>query len=413
MSLLTKVGSFAAATTTGAHSVTGVGFQPKLLFWWGNGRTTDGHNAYTGGTPNTDQPWSFGICAVSGASSDQACVASEEDFTAGGPLYTGDGYHVKSAGTTHGIRFDGTPGTGVTLDSDGFTPNYLDALNASVINYMALGGTSLQTKILGAFDISGFATGNHSFTGMGFQPDAVILWGGTVNSAGIGFVSSTTSRFSMSNGFLTNAAEYFRSDKAFVCMYHETKDYEADIVSFDADGCTINFSTINGAASGNPMNFVVLGLKGVNMKAGTFTEPATTGNHGVTGVGFQPTALLLNSLMYPASTVPQNQTAISGGGASWAAGGTDGTNQGAIAYRSWTDGCTYLSRTKCYGSMNDTGTVTAEAAITSFDTDGFTLNWSSVSGNSDVLGYFAFAPVGGTPKSLIARNRHRPSGWQF
>ena len=77
---------------------------------------------------------------------------------------------------------------------------------------------------------------------------------------------------------------------------------KASWVSMDADGFTLNFTT----AGGSPNQGFSLALKGVTAKAGSFSK-STSGapaSQAVSGVGFQPSLVLLSSFQDVAQANP-------------------------------------------------------------------------------------------------------------
>lgn len=105
---------------------------------------------------------------------------------------------------------------------------------------------------------------------------------------------------------------------------------------------------------------------------GTFAAPAGMGVEAVTGVGFEPRAVLLWMTEHGANG--------SLDGARFGRGWTDGTRQGAVAsawesggnasHSRWTDEA-------CVTLVSEQGALLAEAAVESFDPDGFSLSWAT------------------------------------
>ena len=111
-------------------------------------------------------------------------------------------------------------------------------------------------------------------------------------------------------------------------------------------------------------------------KVGTFTAPGVGGNMNVTGVGFQPT------LLYIIMLHPNNATRTIRG-----EGWTDGITQ----FCNYTDTTETASSTSKIIDWIDTTTITIQSAsFVSFNTDGFTLNFTTSTFNTHVFGYVAF-----------------------
>lgn len=106
---------------------------------------------------------------------------------------------------------------------------------------------------------------------------------------------------------------------------------------------------------------------------GTFTTPTATGNDTVSGIGFTPKAVLFWG-------VPVTSESIAVHAASWT-GMTDGTNDKVIMTAS-EDGVADTRRdineSACLSILNaDSDTPVAVATLSSFNSDGFVLNYSS------------------------------------
>jgi hypothetical protein len=79
VSLSTFVGSFTVPNATGNKATTGVGFQPKVVLFWGNGQTADA--ALGTGAPAAMAPyWGIGI-----SSSSRVTVFEADDGVTGNP----------------------------------------------------------------------------------------------------------------------------------------------------------------------------------------------------------------------------------------------------------------------------------------------------------------------------------------
>jgi len=157
-------GVFAANTSTGNQSVTGLGFQPKVVLFWATRNTAHGFLAATiqqmfGVAVSSTQRW------VYVGASDNAAASSNAG---------------RASFNTQCIRIlsDGTPTLDavadfVSQDSDGFTINWSDAPSTAIlVHYLALGGASLN--VFAGSSATPSANGNASYTGVGFQPGFVL-----------------------------------------------------------------------------------------------------------------------------------------------------------------------------------------------------------------------------------------------
>jgi len=143
---------------------------------------------------------------------------------------------------------------------------------------------------------------------------------------------------------------------------------------------------------------------GVDVKSakGSFTTPASTGNDSVTGVGFQPKAVMFWA-------VPRTDESA-GSHASHFMGFSDGSNNKASSIKS-EDAVNDNGRTQenqaIYLRGVDVSDTLAVATVSSFDSDGFTLNYTSTNsgyyihyiafGGDDLSAYVGEKVVSGSP----------------
>lgn len=392
MSLSCKVGSLTVPGATGNQAYSGLGFTPKVVLFFGVRRSSDGVD---GTGPNM----AMTICGIAVSSTARAVLYSTDDFSGGG--YAVDA--TKAIFVRHyGI---GTPVTDyaadlVTLDADGFTLNWTTAnATAYVVNYMALGGGDLTNVFLKSLTTP-TATGSQGYTGVGFRPDALLLIGAGINdsapdanhdTAAIGFGSSSTARGCVARGFNGALIQYQRTDKIYADMdggAGATIQRQCDLTSLDADGFTLNWDTAVAAQH----TVYVLCLKGGQFKAGAFLQKTSTGSQGYSGVGFQPTGIVRSSFFEAATTsVLTNRIYGDFGAASGA------TARATSHFGDANAAVAVLDRTKFIRLESDAGTpvTTMAADLTSFDADGFTLNWTTADATARQSIYLAFgsAPI--------------------
>jgi hypothetical protein len=397
MAFSAKVGSFAQPTSTGNSSVTGVGFQPKLILLFGNSRTSDGSTALG----------QFGFGVGVSSSDRRAGSYASTDNTAGGQV----GF---SEGNTRCWRLGDGTGNNlsqadfVSMDADGFTLNWTAAdATARIVNYIALGGTDL-TNVKSGSNAMRTSTGNQSYTGMGFQPDAMLFFfthysqstnGGTNTGAArftIGYANSATARGYSAwlsrngdNPTVTNRVQ--KTNRCFGQLTTDSLLSEFDLVSFDADGFTVNQTTASGTAD----SFYWVALKGGQFKTGSFNQATSTGSQATTGVGFQPSVLLLQSINNASSAlVLANSRNSFGAGSSSSARAAVWTGDRDNVATSITD--QNLDQTSICRLMTETTpTVDADADLTSLDSDGFTLDWTTADATAREILYFAAGATGG------------------
>lgn len=386
------VGNLTQPGSTGTQAITGVGFQPKAVLFFIQPNTTDGSSAnlqvgFGAATSSTARG------AISGWSQDNQGTSSTLRATiTTGCLYLRDGGTNVAAADMD------------SLDSDGFTLDWTvtDATGRKV-GFIALGGDDLTNASVLNFNLNN-TTGNQSVTGAGFQPDCVIFLQALVSSAstfeasllmGLGFAVSSTERsafgISSENGQGTSDTDKrLVSDECISLPWNGGVLQEADFVSMDSDGFTINLSSTNGTR-----RCVALCLKGGQYAIGTDTQKTSTGTKATSGLGFQPTGLILGSANATSSASTTNTARMSVGFAS-------GATERACVFVGDTDNQSTTVSDTDYDSAaaikmltEGTPTVDAEADLSSFDSDGFTLNWGTADATAREFAYLAFGSDAG------------------
>ena len=377
MALSCFVGSFTVPAGTGNKSVSGVGFQPKCVIFFSNRRSADGKSGSN--SENDDMPLT--ILGIANSSSSRAVIYNTNDFSGGNPTASGtECIHTQGAalGTFFAADF-------ISMDSDGFTVNFTTAnATAYIVNYCAVGGADLTNVGMVSFTSPG-STGNNSQNGVGFKPDCIIFigGGGATTFEGLGIVSSTAKRGANSSNFSGVHGRYQRTNQAYVEINSVDKRLEADLVSFDSDGWTLNFTTVNATTST---------IYGFCFKGGQFTvdnilQKTSTGTQQTTGVGFLPKGLILTTVLNTAlTTINTTREAWHIGAAS------DTTHRGVVISAAQTRGVTALDRANIYKSLSDATNPSVQAAadLSSFDNDGFTLNYGTADATAREILYFAF-----------------------
>lgn len=373
MALDSKVGTFTLTSgDSGTITITGVGFTPKVVLFFTSSTTladtvtTDAITIIGGATSSTNEiTW--------GQSSDDA-VGTTDTHKWGDPSNCLRGYDGVG-GADYLYSFN-------AFNSDGFVLNVTTAPGGNrVIGYMALGGADMVNAYFGSWDLSSLS-GSQSKTGVGFQGNVAMFFGmcgandGTasnecVGSLGIavGAASEASVVWQDANGKATSQVDDGSFNDSIITDLNSTGTIggEAEFTSFDADGITINVTTAFGG--GRTANFLVMDI--TNVDVGEFTLQNSTGNFGVTGVGFQPDALFCMSAFNTGYTVTGGQTV--------SLGITDGTNQWFIGSNSEDgQGTTDVDRFSNDGELitryDFAQTKQSSASIVSFDADGFTLN---------------------------------------
>lgn len=396
MALTAKTNTLTGPSSTGNSATTDPGFQPKALMIWSGLQTATGAVA--------DAQFGFGVASstttenVGGYNSDNGTASSDV---------------VRVFNTAHLIQ-QYTAGTTTlnvnasltSFDATGYTLNWETLTTTSPkYNYLALGGSDITNVISGNFAAS-TSTGNQAVTGVGFQPDIVFFFFGLNTTSvatnsntcfGVGVAKSASQRWAASVGLQHNVATMNHRHAFYnnACLVHpqagaNSIEALADFVSMDTDGFTINWSDAPGQAD----LVGYLAIKGGQWKVGTDTQKTSTGTKATTGTGFAPQGVLFASncdttansnsvtdnarMMMGVSTGASNNTAL------W----TGDQDNVADANAS-----TIMSDTKALVMATEAGaspTTNAEAAISSLDSDGFTLDWTTADATAREFGYVAF-----------------------
>jgi hypothetical protein len=266
----------------------------------------------------------------------------------------------------------------------------------SMINYLAL-GPEHQVKVA-PFTIPD-STGTEAITGVGFQPDLVLVCGTVTNNVNEGFeglfmhlgVATATDQWCMSVWAPDNSSPPDRTrrwhDSKFIAQLNgAANDFEAALDSFDADGFTIDVTD----APGVPLAALYIAIRGGTYAAGVESVPAATGIQTIS-VGFDPDAMLFGS---GTQTAPGIDDHIR-----WAFGGADDTRQHSIsssADKTSQNTASWQSPTTCI-TMTETPTgasnLLAQAEMSDMHAGGgdVEIDWTTVDGNAYEYGWLAFS----------------------
>lgn len=396
MALSVKVGTFTSNAATGNQAVTGVGFQPSLVIFFGTGQASLASDAARarfalGAATSSTARWTVGF-----TSEDNAAAADTERHTRTNKIW-----EIYSA--TAVLQQSGDL---VSMDADGFTVNWTTALSV-LVGYIALGGADLTNVKVGSFNLA-TGTGTQAVTGVGFQPDCVLMAQGRADttegntdytSALLGVGTSSSAQWGVSC-FDTNAADTTNNVRGqrtdnIIPRVTSTLAYAplASLSSLDSDGFTINKSVAPAAAILTPY----IALKGGQFKVGSLTQPTTTGTQSITGVGFQPAAVLFAGAGMAASTSVQDHLRF-------ALGASTVTDELCAANTATDNVATTECARRLFGKAisfisGGTPTVDSEADMTAVGSDGFTLDWTTADATAREVLYLAMGntAVASTP----------------
>ncbi len=388
-------GVFDKKTSNGTQAITGIGFTPKVLLCWYGGSTAD----------DTWQDFlRRGFGAATSPTNRYACGdAAEEDLTTSNCQVIKSPAHVISIVSPSG-SIEGEADL-TSFDSDGFTLEWTNNnATAYKIHYLALGGTDeIEDAKIISF-VTSTSNGQQSVTGAGFRPDSVICFGNTrINSQEDGVHVHGGILLGVTDGINHVGTQTFLLDASSTEQHARTTDIDgflegttntpgedlhSEFVSMDDDGFT--FNQINAGPSPGYRIFALC-IKGIYTNTKNFnSEVSTTGDKAYTGVGFQPIGLLTFGSTQSVDDAVATRGILS-------IGASDGTNDNALmsgAERGIGD-MACISKVGSIIVIDTTDPMatlatTEEGTFTSFDSDGFTIDWITSDANAIRNLYIAF-----------------------
>lgn len=401
MALSVKVGSF--DTGTGAVSsnvvVTGVGFQPSVVFFWWSGRTGSSDAV---GSAHIQRGQGVAISATS-----RRAVATRSEDAATTSDTSRAGYDaacvVVMSPTSAAI--DGLLDF-VSFDSDGFTLVVDDQFTASYrIHYKAIGGADLTNAFLGTLSTAA-GIGDESYTGVGFQPD--FLWfmshnsnslnsvqGGAEMCLGAAVSSSQQAVWygdSIASVTTMDSMNYCRAGECYANGASGAMTIRASLVSMDADGFTLTFGEVAAATT-----VFYLALKGGRYAVGDLLTATDTNNFSESGLSVgTPVGLLFVSAGKAAdsSDTPSAHDRWSMGAA------TSASERAAMATldedaTADAECATAVEHDACYINIDTSDTVVGLMDLVSMDSDGFTVVMDDADPSQAFVWFVAFGSNAG------------------
>jgi hypothetical protein len=400
MSFLAKVGTFIHPSTAISQSITGVGFQPKVVLFFMSGDSQGSVNIFTqcfhsfGAADGTNQFY-VSMSASDAVTTTDVPIRRHTNASCIGAVLAGSATVSVEAGFT-------------SMDSDGFTVGWTTAdSNGRMISYIALGGTDIQNAKVGNF-LPNAGTGSFSLTGVGFKPDLVLL--SSVGSNAMPSLANSNSRANLGIGMAgitqqfsgmgissgvaagTSAAgSYQRTSEFFAYVNNTTVAFECTLTSLDNDGFTINETT------GGANYIFYVALNGTYVKAqGSFNQPTSNGSQTISVPGgFKPALVFLQSDNFASSASVQTPSsrfsqAATDGVSVWGKW-TGYSNTNPTKANNYFLGGTVAGSDKFFqmGTEGGGGAATAIAKLVSLDTSGFTLNWTFTSATAREVHYLA------------------------
>ena len=229
--------------------------------------------------------------------------------------------------------------------------------------------------------------GTQTITGVGFTPKAVFLWYTAMSTTPLESDGQITWGFSTgsSNSYSGGVASYSAQTTSETCRISGTNVVQmvqfdqsaintATLSSFNSDGFVVNWTTA--FSSGFTCHYICIGGADLsNAKAITWNGQTGTGNQTVTGVGFQPDLVLNFGIEdIPMSTSGTTDSLLFG------AADYQGNQWCHYSYDRTSENPSVTGRIQATdGFIIGTGLTTAltyKASLSSFNSDGFVVNWS-------------------------------------
>jgi hypothetical protein len=428
MSFLSATGSFALPNPSANIVVTGLSFQPKIVFFWSMGRT-DATNA-VGNITYLDR--NFG---AADGTNQWVCSFTEKNGTTGGNN-TGVNQtnlycimHEVSA-MSGGIDAYATYSL-YSMDSGGFTLHPETAGSAPTIGaveifYLALGGTQITGTALGDAHLLA-STGATSVTGLGITPTCVVCATGGVNSnrstayvgggstascLSVGFSDGTNfgtvSRFASGEGSNNQQRHYSQHGECYCAEIVEGQanpriSMYGSINGFVSGGFTINNILASGTGA---FNIFYAAIAGLEAHVGNFTTETDTSTHmAQSGFGWKPAAALLLSVCDAEATdgtiqgtggTAQNEMSI---GAFTSTASRQAYGEGVVNPGSPTHDGSAIAYDSVYQNVLSGATSSLQGAMdmVSVDSDGFTTVMTTADPQQNIVFYLAFGGASAPP----------------
>ncbi len=291
--------------------------------------------------------------------------------------------------------------TVVSYDADGFTLHF-PSFGTFTFMWMAIGGDNVQT-FAGDFTVNAGSTSSIAETGVGFQPDFLLCTAlydsGVSNAVSHGMASSSSDQAATASSMgVGTSSKHTLLDGYLVCPW-ETNfadvKYLAQLSSFDSDGFTVAVPSNTGSQN-TSVNYLAVKDPDSQFMVGVETQKTSTGTKATTGVGFQPNGgIFLGS--YKTVTNDTTQVASPGSDAMLSIGTADGIlNQSCEVEFNISGGFgghdqnTYADTDIVLALGNNAATLITEASVDSWDSDGFTLDWTVSDGTARYFIYGVF-----------------------
>lgn len=392
------IGVLSSPLATGTAIVTNPGFPPNILI---------SYSAGTGGIgagPNGD--WALGFAVANSSTAVFGCQNRDGVGTT-----VCERFHWSQRAVECFPIVGGAARADLrSVDALGFTLNWttVSASSSFYVHYLALSSSEITNATVGSF-LAASSTGAQNVTGVGFKPDTVLFFCSETRTtdptvaAGdienfIGAAISSSRRWATTwvdqDAVASDQARSYQDTANCIAKLNDNAAYDAvaDLTSLDTDGFTVNWSTIVAEAQTSLTYYCA--LKGTKWDVGSFVQPSSTGAQNVTGLGFTPSGTLFFSGNKARSATTSNDYRISIGCAVSSSSrftGWAGSRQNADPVEA--DKYTDTANCIVLRTASSTSVTNALADYTSNDSDGFTLDWSTVDATAREVLYLAFGPT--------------------
>ncbi len=417
MAVEIEVREFTISTGTGNIDFTGFGFQPKACMFFYSSNATDNADSST----SDGKVRSIGMC--DGTREWAMCSASEDNQA---------NADVGRRSTTSGCILRADEGSGsqgllgkatfVSFLSDGVRVNRTTAFTSPtspLVRVVAFGGSDVS--VYGdIFNPNDTLNGTTSTTAVGFEAD--LLMTSMINNHVDSDGNSNNDDDSFSVGWAVNpdrqaanntfsimagardaptameTAHMISNNRCCTSVRDNATDAGIEITAWSSNGFT---ATTRDKAFFSDGRFFFLALKlgGSDAKIYTVNTDCrtTTGDQVNTAAGFLP--IFMMDIMISTDTAV-NTLLTSGSASSMGFGFADGTRQMCQSEydddaRSTSECKAKKRNTKFFSVETMTGTVLTEGTLKTFDTNGFTVNFSTTSSPAKRACYLAIGDVAG------------------
>lgn len=282
----------------------------------------------------------------------------------------------------------------VSFITNGVRLNFTDApSSAHFITIVFFAGTDIAEVQVDTFNIANAQNGTASISTMGGTPDIVFCMNQRqtfpAESApgdgrfSFGVAVNDGSQTQRCTAFYTPRAQStslcnatIRNNRFGVCYFNSSVEWTVELTSFDSNGYTV--TTRDGTSGGRSISCMAIRLAGDSEAwVGDADPPTSTGSDSITGVGFEPSFVLQGMTMM--QTANSNITTGDSGSFGFSTMTTDDqiSNAWACEDGASTENAQSLSDNQAVRFTDDAGTETFAATLTSFDSDGWTQNYSA------------------------------------